>query len=341
MQKKWRTIALTTTITSLLLSSAPLYAAETPAGTDYQQSISAVELDQDVTLRLTSALNKVAPGQQIQFTGVDKNIESMWQINGTLTGKSDAEFIQQYNPTKGRVESTTVYYKAEGLKQVLDPALQTGVSSFLKTFDTGNVFKPEALWRVYFPYQDNEPRNYWVIWGTNQSLEIDLDRNNQITAKISTPISSANSKFTNQANRALKSLGITKTIAFDYAVKYKQGEKEFTWIYRDDNDLNRVVIGAKTGKTWAVVNEFGKDWADDKDFARSFAKPKLSKNQAIAAVKTKASSLFGLNLKGYSVTIKNNEYTFTKKGAPTLLGKINKKGKFYSLELIPANGIKS
>ncbi|WP_334077528.1 hypothetical protein [Paenibacillus sanfengchensis] len=340
MQKKWRSITLTTTIISLLLSSAPLY-ADTPARTDYQQSISAVELDQDVTLRLTNVLNKVAPEQQIQFTSVDKTIESMWQINGTLTGKADAEFIQQYDPKKGRVESTTVYYKAEGLKQVLDPALQTGVSSFLKTFDTGNVFKPEALWRVYFPYQDNEPRNYWVIWGTNQSLEIDLDRNSQLTARISTPISSANSKLTNQANRALKSLGITKMTAFDYVVKYKQGETEFSWIYRDDNDLNRVVIGAKTGKIWAVVNEFGKDWADDKDFAKTFAKPKLSKNQALTVAKAKASSLFGLNIKGYNVSIKNNEYTFTKKGASTLLGKINKKGKFYSWELIPTNGVRS
>jgi len=46
-------------------------------------------------------------------------------------------------------------------------------------------------------------------------------------------------------------------------------------------------------------------------------------------------------MKGYSVQIKKNEYIFTKKGAATITGKINKKGKFYFLQMTPVNGIRN
>ncbi|MEC0127568.1 hypothetical protein [Paenibacillus pabuli] len=49
-------------------------------------------------------------------------------------------------------------------------------------------------------------------------------------------------------------------------------------------------------------------------------------------------SIFGIELKGYSVRIQENVYTFTKKGATTLIGKINKNGAFYSFEAIPSKG---
>ncbi|MDQ0495101.1 hypothetical protein [Paenibacillus brasilensis] len=146
--------------------------------------------------------------------------------------------------------------------------------------------------------------------------------------------------LTNKAHRSLKTLGMTTIKPFEYVLRQQEG-KDTVWNFRDDNELNNVLIGIKTGKVWSVKSEYGMDWDGDKDFAKAFAKPKLSKTQVLAAAKSKVQSLFGINLKGYTVKIKDNVYTFSKKGAITVVGKINKKGAFYSLEAKPANGVRN
>ncbi|EPY12096.1 hypothetical protein [Paenibacillus alvei] len=77
------------------------------------------------------------------------------------------------------------------------------------------------------------------------------------------------------------------------------------------------------------------DWKSDKDFAKSFAKPKYkyTPKQAISAASGKVKSIFIVNLAGYKVTVKLNEYTFKKDKQPTIVGKINKKGEFYFFSL--------
>jgi len=77
------------------------------------------------------------------------------------------------------------------------------------------------------------------------------------------------------------------------------------------------------------------DWKSDKDFAKSFAKPKYTPKQAISAASGKVKSIFNVNLAGYKVTVKMNEYKFKKDKQPTIVGKINKEGKFYSFSLTP------
>ncbi|MCM3699990.1 hypothetical protein [Paenibacillus macerans] len=338
--KKWRSIAATVAVLSLMFTAVPIH-AEQPS----DQSSQAVEqdaqtapnIDQAVSDKLTDALNKLAPNSKITFTSVDENL---WVVEGTLSGKADATFSQLYNPKKNRVESTSIIYKADDRDKVMDKTLSSRVTSFLKTFDTDQKFKPEALWRVYSPYQeDKQLRNYWVFFGNAQNLYIDLDNNNTIKASISYSKSSANSQLNNKASRALKALGISTTKPFDFVIREKEGDKNFVWNYQDENDFNHVLIGAKTGKVWEVYNMTGEDWNDEQDFAKSFAKPRLSKTKALSVAKPAVQSIFSINLKGYSVSIKANEYTFTKKGAPTLVGKINKKGKFYSWQQLPANGV--
>ncbi|MCE5173614.1 hypothetical protein LQV63_30770 [Paenibacillus profundus] len=78
------------------------------------------------------------------------------------------------------------------------------------------------------------------------------------------------------------------------------------------------------------------DWVDDKDFAKSFAKPKYAQNKAMANSTVK--SLFNVNLAGNKVSAKENEYTFKRDKQPTIVGKINMKGQFYSFSIIPQAG---
>ncbi|WP_440109528.1 hypothetical protein [Paenibacillus sp. QZ-Y1] len=209
----------------------------------------------------------------------------------------------------------------------MDNALRLKIATFLKTFDKNQKFEPEALWRVKDLVNEDGLKNYWVIWGPNQSLYMDLDNKNQISASMNYKIKDVQAALTNKARKSLNTLGIQPILPFDYVQLTKKG-KDALWKYRDDINMNHVYIGSSSGKVWKVTNEFGIDWNDHADFNRSFAKPKLSKSKALSIVTPKAKSIFGMNLKGYAVSIKDNEYTFMKKGAPTLVGTItiNKKG---------------
>lgn len=341
--KKWSSITFSAATLSLLLSITPVYAApqSMPLEAQTDQS-SSVSLDPAIKAQLTTVLNKLAGNARIEFTSTDTDSNGQPQfVSGKLSGRMDAEFNQQYNPAKKRVESTSIIYKSSDTNAVMGAALAKKTADFLKTFDTDHKFKTEAIWRVYSPYQDNSPRNYWVLWGNNQSLYIDLDHGNQISASMTYSLASVKAQLGNKAKQSLKALGISTSKPFEYALREKAADKEFVWNFRDDEDNNHVVIGVKTGKVWEIQNLYGQDWTSDQDFAKSFAKPVLSKSQALSAIKPKAKAVFGIQMSGYSVQIKKNEYVFTKKGAVTITGKINKKGKFYFLKMTPLNGIRS
>ncbi|URJ45775.1 hypothetical protein MF628_000247 [Paenibacillus polymyxa] len=300
----------------MLLGTAPVAWAQQPATAIAQNAQTSVNLDPTATKRLTDVLKQLAGKQTIEFTSADTAFDS-WTVNGTLSGTANAD-----------------------LNKVMDNNLRSRVASFLKTFDSDGVFKTDAVWRSYSPNDEGELKNYWVLWGHDQSLYIDLDHGNKITASIMYSLKDVKASLTNKANRSLKTLGISSINPFEYVFRQHEGN-DTVWNFRDDNELNNVLIGVKTGKVWAVKNELGMDWTGEKDFVKAFAKPKLSQTQALSAAKSKVQSLFGTNLKGYSVKIKDNEYTFSQKGAVTVVGKINKKGAFYSLEAMPANGVRN
>ena len=339
--KKFKSITLSAAALSLLLSAAPIYAAPQTGQADVQMAQSApAGLDPSTLNELTKVLNKLAGKVKIDITHADTS-GAIWLISGYVSGPVKAEFEQMYDPAKKRVESTSIIYKTSNTNAVLGATLANKTASFLKTFDADRKFKTEAIWRVYSPYQDNVPRNYWVLWGNSQNLYIDLDQGNQITASIMYSLKDMKAKLINTANRSLKALGTHVIKPFQFAAREKKGDKEFVWNFQDNENNNHVAIGVKTGKVWEVENLHGQDWANDQDFAKSFAKPVLSKTQALAAAKPKVKSVFGLQMNGYSVQIKKNEYTFTKKGAPTITGKINKKGTFYALKVTPVNGVRN
>lgn len=337
--KKWSSVTVTAAAISILLGSAPMALAQQPAADKVQTAQTTVKLDQTVTKRLTDVLNKLAGKQTIEFTSVETAFDSRI-INGTLRGTANADFIQNYDSKKGIVQSTSIIYDSADMNKVMDHNLRSKVASFLKSFDTDKVFKTEAIWRVYSPVDEVGLQNYWVLWGNDQSIYIDLDHGNQITASFMYSLKDFKAALTNKANRSLKTLGMATIKPFEYVLRQQEG-KDTVWNFRDDGGSNNVLIGVKTGKVWAVKSEYGMDWDGDKGFAKAFAKPRLSKTQAIAAAKSKVQSLFGINLKGYTVKMKDNEYTFSKKGGVTVVGKINKKGVFYSLEAMPANGVRN
>ncbi|WP_426332972.1 hypothetical protein ACN9MH_17610 [Paenibacillus silvae] len=342
--KKFVSITAAITSMTLLLSTAPITYAQSNESSAVQDEQSTLKLDKKATKLLTDAITKLAGKQTIEFTSVDTSFVDAsyneWHIDGTLTGTAKADVSQRYDPKKGQVTSTLISYAADDLNKVMDEALRTKITAFLNTFDIDKKFEVEGFWRVNHLERENGLKNYWVIWGPKQNLYVDLDHNNQMSASIQYKIKDARAALTNKARNSLKTLGISTLKPFDYALLTK-ANNDTLWKYQDDSSLNYVQIGSNTGKVWKVENELGKDWNNDADFKKSFAKPKLSKSKALSVAAPKVKSIFGLNLKGYSVHIKDNEYTFKKKGATTIVGKINKKGAFYSFEAIPANGVRN
>lgn len=335
-----KVISMTVVIAAMsLLLSAPLtLTAKSNDLSLIENQESAERLDRKTQKLLSDELVKLVGKQNIQFTTIDTSFDP-WIINGTIDGTGFADFAQRYDPDTNRVLSTLLTYDTADLNKVMDNALRLKLDAFLKTFEDEDIFIKGSFWR--FKANDQEHghllQNYWVIFGPSQQLYIDVDKGNQMSAILQYKIDDAYAWMTNIARNSLKKLGIPSVKAFDYTLFTVEG-KDMLWQYRDDDNLNYVHIGSKTGKVWKVTNELGINWKNDTDFKKSFAKPKLSKSKALAIATPTVRSIFGIELKGYSVRIQENEYTFTKKGSITIIGKINKKGAFYSFEAIPSKG---
>ncbi|ETT32751.1 hypothetical protein C161_22359 [Paenibacillus sp. FSL R5-192] len=326
---------------SLLLSAPPTLAAKSNELSLIENYMSADQLDRKTQQLLSDELVKLVGKQNIQFIKIDTSFDP-WVINGTIDGTGFADFTQRYDPDTNHVASTLIMYDTADLNKVMDNALLLKLDAFLKTFEDEDIFIKSGFWRFKANDQDHGHllQNYWVIFGPSQQLYIDVDKDNQMSAILQYKTEDSYAWMTNIARNSLKTLGIPSVKAFDYTLFTVEG-KDMLWQYRDDDNLNYVHIGSKTGKVWKVTNELGINWKNDVDFKKSFAKPKLSKNKALSIAVPTVRSIFGIELKGYSVRIQENEYTFTKKGATTLIGKINTKGAFYSFEAIPSKGVRN
>ncbi|MGQ8873028.1 hypothetical protein [Paenibacillus sp. TSA_86.1] len=344
MKRMASMVALIAAITLIL--SAPLALASEVSGTsDFPPYVdtreSAEHLDLKVKKQLTDELVQLVGKQDIQFTTIDKSFDP-WVIDGTVDGNARADFSQRYDANHNRVVSTLLMYNGADLNKVMDNSLRLKLNAFLKTFEDEDMFIKMFVERFKANDEDQGHlyQNYWVIVGPSQQLYIDVDNGNRMSASLQYKIEDSYAWLTDIARNSIKRLGIPTQKAFDYTLFAVEG-KDMLWQYRDDENLNYVHIGSKTGKVWRITNELGIDWNNEADFKKSFAKPKLSKSKALSIATPKAKSIFGLQLKGYSVRIQDNQYTFTKKGATTIIGEINKKGAFYSFEAIPVNGVRN
>ncbi|MDP4096829.1 hypothetical protein OIN60_08590 [Paenibacillus sp. P96] len=291
-----------------------------------------------VTSRLEEAVRKLAGNEAFTFDTV-MDMGKTWIVEGQLNDGA-AVFQTEYNKVNSRVESTTLKYKIGSMDKVLPDGLKNKVLKAVESFDNGKKLQFEAFWRVHSPYQTNEPKDYWVFWGagdSSSSLYVDIADENSISINAEYPVGDVNPKLVRRAENAMRNTGgINVDVA--HASRHKDDKNgSFYWIFEDANESNSVKIGAVTGRVLEVSTP-QTDWKSDRDFAAAFAMPKYTQTQAKVAAAVKAKRLFNMSLSGYSVKIQKNTYTFTREGQATLAGKINKKGVFYELSLVPSNG---
>ncbi|MFB9324692.1 hypothetical protein ACFFSY_01905 [Paenibacillus aurantiacus] len=335
-------LAIVTALTLIAPASSSVQASS-PAAVESDSSRTEASansgMDADVEKQVMAAVEANSDRESQSDFNVVMDNEKEIIVEGKLKGLS-AQYSVTYDKVNQRVSQTTIYYKYADMTQVMDAALVGKIAKFSEAFSAmKHPFTFDTLWRVNSPYQDNKPSNYWVFFGHDQSLYVDLDQHNRLKASITVPINQLEPKLVNLANNAFKQLkGPFPTAATYAALTKEEAASGLTWYIYDRYDNSHVTIGAKTNKVLEVVQP-GADWANEADFNKSFAKAKYTSSKAIAVAKPAVKSLFNVNLSGYSVKVKQNVYTFAKKGMPTIIGKINKKGEFYSMRAIPVNGL--
>ncbi|MCY7486583.1 hypothetical protein M5X00_00380 [Paenibacillus alvei] len=329
-----RRIALLTVMAALLTCSFFNGPVQAETHTEVIESTAKSQLDSTVLEKVKAALGDIAKGNEMKSDlKVMANNSDNIDLEGELSQPA-ARFTVGYDKKKQRVNNATVYYQIKDKDLALESAVLKKVNAFIAKFeDKKYPLTFNALWRVKSPYQDNEPRNYWVFWGT-ASLDIDLDKGNKIIARQSYSSAQVDKKLLNKAVNAINQLRKEKVNLVRAERVKDEVAGSYFWHFRDHYDHHSVKIDAITNQVLEVDTIYT-DWTSDKDFAKSFAKPKYTPKQAISAASGKVKSIFNVNLAGYKVTVKLNEYTFKKDKQPTIVGKINKKGEFYSFSLTP------
>lgn len=332
-----RRMALLTIMAAVLTFSLFIGPAQAEPGTEATDSTVKPQLDSTVLKKVKAALEDVAKGNEMNpvFT-LPMNNSNDIQIDGELSQPA-AKFSVYYDKKKQRVDGATIFYHIQDKDLVLEPAVLKKVNAFIAKFDDKkNPLTFDALWRVKSPYQDNEPRNYWVFWGNDQSLIIDLDKENKISASQSYSSTQIDKKLLNKAANTINQLSSEGKINITLITREKNEiDGSYFWYFADRYENHYVKIDGITNQVTEVVDTINIDWTSDNDFAKSFAKPKYTQKQAISAASSTVKSIFNINLAGYKVTVKMNEYTFKRDKQPTIVGKINKKGGFYCFSLIP------
>ncbi|MFU1795206.1 DUF4179 domain-containing protein [Paenibacillus azoreducens] len=205
--------------------------------------------------------------------------------------------------------------------------------------DTLSQMKPEQPIVFKEAIRDrSQKRNRWLFSSEQAGITIDV-----ATGKVEEAfIRYAPGHFEEQAKAAAEQayqvFSQGKPLQFTGMTR-KMTPKEHVWeLEREMNPY--VKVGVRTNRVWSVEQSYKNDDPGDEAAARKkYAVPLYTKEQAVAKVGAMVQSIFGLRLEGYEMSVKLNEYIFTKRDSMTMKGTVNAKGDFWKLELIPSEGI--
>ncbi|MGK5510010.1 hypothetical protein [Brevibacillus formosus] len=318
--------------------STPVYAAK-QANPGEEQMKKLANLDKKVVEAAQQALQKLAGSVKIELQEITGANNECWVISA-----KDHRGEVLVTKNEGKVVSVSVTFKpGEVPAQLLKTATST-----LQSMDSKRAVAFDIVQRNSW-----EKENGWIFVGRDgKSVTIDAVtekvKHAQLeyeTKNVDPNAPEVDSKKADSAKKALKTLsnGSASELS-SRATLYKSPEmhRDQVWGFMDKEANYRIEIGAKTGKVVSVSNTkeiSGGNFVFAEDIPTVFAKPFYTKEKAIAAANPMLKKMFNLDLTGYTVTTKSNEYTFTKKGKPTVIALINKKGVFYDYTVAPETGL--
>ncbi|WNC15264.1 hypothetical protein [Brevibacillus brevis] len=337
---------LAVSMMALLLSAAspftsmpaPAYAAQQASPAEEQMKTLA-QLDQKVVEEARQAMQKLAGNVKIELQEITGANNECWVISA-----KDHRGEVLVTKKEGKVVSANVTFQPGEVPAQL---MQTATST-LQSMDSKRAVAFDIVQRNSW-----EKENSWIFVGRDgKSVTIDAATEKVKHAKleyetinVDPNVPEVDSKIADAAKKALKTLSNGSASELSpRATLYKSPEmhRDQVWGFMDKEANYRIEIGAKTGKVVAVSNTKeigGGNFVLPEDVPTVFAKPFYTKEKAIAAANPMLKKMFHLDLTGYTVTTKYNEYTFAKKGKPTVTALINKKGVFYDYTVAPENGL--
>lgn len=307
--------------------SIPLVPSAEPLPPGYDEPIyemTVAELKPEIVSKAEQAMHDLAPNKPAELYGV-ADYSDRWFLYAKDNSESFVIVLKE------AAEPITVQ-RAVPYHELNDKLRQT-------VEDTLRQMKPEQP----VAYLDavrvkSKELNSWSFHNDQASITIDAVTGQVETAEMRYESGSFNEEARAAAEKAYPLFAEGKALRFT-TMTQRMTPTEHVWeIGRDRSLFARV--GVRTNRVWSVQQSYKDDYPGDEQAARKkYATSLYTPEQAVSKVISTVKQVFGIDMAGYDVSVKLNEYTFTKKGSMTMKGTVNAKGEFWKLELIPVEGI--
>ncbi|MBH5316386.1 hypothetical protein I6N90_01025 [Paenibacillus sp. GSMTC-2017] len=335
--KRYKVMLATVTAVGLLVASVSVvnvpnkaYAAESERKLE-----SLADLDPAIVDDVRQTMQQLWQGQslQIELDDIKGGNDTEWSISAKNVSASAI-----VNKQTGKVVRVMIHYDwdtfDDSLKEI--KTLKANITATIRQLVPKGKLQADRIMR-WKDFNTGEDR--WTFFSNeDNNLQGNMDAANGqlIGAHMNYTLKQIDADSIKIVQDMMKKLtpGATNKLAPNVEVNITgtPGKKE---LYFTDVKGNHVVVLDDAKRVTEVRNYTNyKGYVTDKELRAAFAKPYYTKKTALAAASPLAKQYFNLDLKGYDVKSDYDEYTFTKKGKPTVKGNINNKGKFWSLSVI-------
>ncbi len=313
------------------ISSAAHAASNPQVPAESPKMITIAELDKKVVDAAAQAMQQLAEGKPIVLERVSGQNKDCW----VLSAKDDRGEVL-IAKSNGDIVSMRIRFKLDEV----NAALKATVMNTLKEMDAKRSFNIREVERIKW-----EKQNIWSFNGEGVNVALEPGTGKVLHANAEYEAAQVPAAVVQAAQQTLKGLSGGKQVPLaPSATLYKNPQEHIDnlWGLSDKDGKYVVGIGAKTGKPLSVKmleQISGDNFVFERDIPKVFAKPFYTIEKAIDAASPAVKKHFQIDLAGYDMAVQHDTYTFTKKGKPTVIAQINKKGTFWSFLVTPENGL--
>lgn len=322
--KSYKTIVTALTISGMLVASMPAWTVE--AGLSvmaqeqrYKKTIA--NLDAKTVGLAKNAMKKLA-GKDVELYGVEDGVDGLIFIY-PKSGKAKGQVV--FNQKTGKIYSAILYLTVKEL-DAMSPSYKNKALAELKKAEPKRTIAFHKVSRVMGNLSSNGVMT--SIEGNDINVTYENDTLASIT--IQYDLKQVNPKMVKAAQQAMK----------NYSGTRKSMSQQWIRVYRSINGKNDTLSFQKTTSMIEIDTNTGKVvHVSSLDLMPTITPEtekkckKISNKQISMNASVEVKQVFGINIQGYSMKRDRDTVIFHKKGAPTVTGKINMKGQFWSLSV--------
>ncbi|CAH8705418.1 DUF4179 domain-containing protein [Paenibacillus thiaminolyticus] len=279
------------------------------------------ELKPGMVRQAEQALRELAPGMEAELYGAAE-YSDRWFLYAKDNSRSIV-IVEKATMKPIAVQRSISYGE-------LDEKLRKTVEDILRQLSPDQPVVFEEAVR-----EKSEVNNRWVLHNEHADIIINALTGKLMEASLSYEPGRFDAEAKAVADTAYSSFAQGRALEMTRMVQRVTPTRHVWEFYRDMSLL--AAVDVKTNQVRSVEQSFKNDHpGDDIGASKKYAEPRYTAEQAIAKASPAVKEVFGINLEGYEVSIRLNEYTFTRQGAATVRGTVNAKGEFWKLEQMPA-----